>query len=278
MSRFTSSVSALAFAAAALVAVSSTAQAGSVTEPGETVGLGLGAPLPEGFYFVNTASYIQRNNTDAGSKGLLDAVVNIPVLAYSSPVKIAGGRLEAYGAIPEEMATVQSQGGNASLRGLYNPALLVGLAWDLGHGFSFSNFIGGYAPVKGQVGVNAWTFNERAALTWSGNGYSATVHAIYGTSTKDISTHKDVQADYLNVDVTATKSVGKWDLGLAAFGSTDLSSPTAGYKRQSQIAVGPLAGYNFTGVTLQSYLTRDISSKNYGDGSTVFWFRIVAPL
>jgi len=278
MSRFKSSVSALAFAAAALVAVSSAANAGSVTEPGETVGIGLGNPLPEGFYFVDTASYIQRNNTDAGQHSLLDAAVNIPVLAYSSSIKIAGGRLEAYGAIPEEEATVQASGGNASLRGLYNPALLVGLAWDLGNGFGFSNFIGGYAPVKGQVGVNAWTFNERAALSWSGNGYSANIHAIYGTSTSDQSTHKDVQADYLNVDMSATKSVGKWDLGVAAFGSTDLSSPYGGYKRQDQIAVGPLAGYNFPGVTLQTYLTRDVVSKNYGDGSTVFWFRIVAPL
>ena len=40
--------------AATLCAAVSPVLAGSVTQPGETIGLAAGAPLPEGVYFVNT--------------------------------------------------------------------------------------------------------------------------------------------------------------------------------------------------------------------------------
>jgi hypothetical protein len=39
----------------------SLALAGSVTQPGETVGIPTGAPLPEGVYFENTADWGCRN-------------------------------------------------------------------------------------------------------------------------------------------------------------------------------------------------------------------------
>lgn len=47
--------------AAAFCAVVSPALAGSVTQPGETIGLAAGAPLPEGVYFVNTLNWGVRN-------------------------------------------------------------------------------------------------------------------------------------------------------------------------------------------------------------------------
>jgi len=268
-------------AVAALGAVSGAAFAGSVTERGETSGLALGAPLPEGIYFIDTASYISRPNISS-TQGL-NALINIPVVAWSSPWKVLGGRFEAYGALPQAAVGIRGTNGDVWRRAMYNPAGLAGFAWDLGNGFYFSNFIGGYAPIKTEVGKlglggNFWTFNERAALTYLANGNHFTVHAIYGSSGNDLSTHKDVQPDYLNVDVTATKNFGKWDLGLAAFGSADLSSPHAGYQKQSQIALGPLVGYSFPGITIQTYVTKDVQHKNYGDGDTTGWLRVIVPL
>jgi len=267
-------------AVAVLGAVSGAAFASSVTERGETVGLALGAPLPEGIYLVNTASYIER---PLGAGKTVDALVNIPVLAWSSPWKVLGGRFEAYGALPEAAVAIRGTNGDLWRRGWYNPAGLAGIAWDLGNGFYFSNFIGGYAPIRtelsGILGNNVWTFNERAALTYLANGNHVTIHAIYGSNSSDVNTHKDVQPDYLNVDVTALHSLGKWDVGLAAYGSADLSSPTSGYKKNSQFALGPIVGYNFTGITVQTYLTQDVSHKNYGrDGDTTAWLRVVVPL
>src|SRR6516225_10279806 len=39
------------------------ALAGSVTQPGETVGLNAGAPLPQGWYVINTVDWGCRNTT-----------------------------------------------------------------------------------------------------------------------------------------------------------------------------------------------------------------------
>ena len=57
------------------------ALAGSVTQPGETVGLAVGAPLPQGLYFVNTGDWGRRSDPADVSVG-----VDIPVLAWSTPV------------------------------------------------------------------------------------------------------------------------------------------------------------------------------------------------
>ena len=68
--------------------IASSAFAGSVTQPGETVGLAVGAPLPEGLYFVNTGDWGNRSGVDT-SVG-----VDIPVLAWSTPWTILGGRVQ----------------------------------------------------------------------------------------------------------------------------------------------------------------------------------------
>ena len=55
--------------------------------------------------------------------------------------------------------------------------------------------------------------------------------------------------DFLNVDLTATKKIGKWKLGAVGDYSADLNAPTFNYAKQSQFAAGPLLGYNFGPVT-----------------------------
>ena len=65
------------------------ALAGSVTQPGETVGLAVGAPLPQGLYFVNTGDWGRRSDPADVSVG-----VDIPVLAWSTPWTILGGRVQ----------------------------------------------------------------------------------------------------------------------------------------------------------------------------------------
>ena len=71
------------WAAAWVLSVGSAASAlaGSVTSPGQTIGSAAGVPAPPGFYFANTA---QR--TCVG--------VNVPILFWSTPWTILGGRLE----------------------------------------------------------------------------------------------------------------------------------------------------------------------------------------
>jgi hypothetical protein len=89
---------------------------------------------------------------------------------------------------------------------------------------------------------------------------------------------KGCNPNFLNVDLTATKKFGKWELGPVGFYSTDLNSPLEGYQKQSQFALGGLVGYNFGPVIMQAYLTTDVYERNYGGHDTRFWTRVVIPL
>jgi outer membrane protein OmpA-like peptidoglycan-associated protein len=255
---------------ALLCGLSGPAYAGSVTEAGETVGLALGAPLPPGWYFVDTASYISRNN-----KPDIEAVVNIPVIAVSTPWQFAGGRIEAYAAFPEDILNV---GGNYS-SGFYNIAFLVGEAWDFGNGWNFSNFVGGYTPMKANgLATNNWVFNERAAVTYLSNGWDLTAHVIYGKVGTDVVTGKQDTPDYINYDLTAVKTFGKWTIGPVGYGSADLSSLGPGYVEQSQFALGGLVGYDFGPLTFQIYITHDLTETGYTGEDTRAFLRWVVPL
>jgi Putative MetA-pathway of phenol degradation len=246
------------------------ALASSVTEAGETVGLALGAPLPEGLYFLDTASYISRAN-----KPDIEAFVNIPVVAWSTPWMLFGGRVEAYAAFPQDILNV---GGHYS-SGFYNIAGLVGEAWDFGNGWNFSNFVGGYTPMEaGGLATNNWVFNERAAVSYVANDWNLTVHTIYGVVGKDVRTHLQDTPDYLNYDLTAVKTFGNWTLGPVGYGSTDTSSTGPGYVEQSQFALGGLIGYNFGPVTWQFYITHDVTETGYTGEDTRAFMRWVVPL
>jgi len=275
---------------------------GPVTEAGETIGLALGAALPEGVFFVDTASVVHNPGSGALSGKTLDVLVNIPVVAWSTPWNVLGGHVEAYAAAPEAVVDSSGLGSNKPFggsAGMYNPALLVGAAWNLGNNFHFSNFVGGYAPVS-QPGFsyanatnNVWTFNERAALTYLADGYNFTVHAIYGTSTSttdvtqtnsagvSCSRTNCTRAYYLNVDFTALKSFGKWDVGPVAYYAGDVSRSSDNIKENEQFALGGYVGYNFGPLSVASYITHDVSvssSHLLGGEDTRFFLRFVVPL
>jgi hypothetical protein len=97
--------------------------AGSVTQPGETVGLAVGAPLPQGLYFVNTGDWGNRSGVDT-SLG-----VDIPVLAWSTPWTFLGARVQFLLAGPLVEVGVHHTN---YLRGVYNPLVAGQLAWVLG--------------------------------------------------------------------------------------------------------------------------------------------------
>jgi hypothetical protein len=254
-----------------LCAVSGSARASSVTEAGETIGLPLGAPLPIGLYFIDTSSYISRSN-----KPDISAFVNIPIVAWSTPWMAFGGRFEAYTALPEDILNV---GGHSS-SGFYNVPLLVGQAWNLGHGLNFSNFVGGYTPMNaGGLASNNWVFNERAAVTYLVKGWNLTAHLIYGYVGKDIQTGQQDMPDYFNYDLTAVRTIGRWTFGPVAYGSADLSNAGgASYTRQSQAAVGGFVGHNFGSVSLDLYVTHDIFQTGYTGEDTRAFFRFTVPL
>jgi hypothetical protein len=252
-----------------LFAGTSSTRAGSVTQPGETIGIAAGAPLPPGFYFVNTADWGCRDtNPNTTCVG-----VDIPVIAWATPWTLLGGRLQFLLATPVVEVGVNNTN---YVSGIYNPFFAGQLAWDLGNGFGVSYALGMYFGVNSDVAFDSSSLNQRFAISYTANGWNLTANLIWGIQFEEST--NTVNPDFLNLDLTATKKFGKWEIGPVAYYSTDLNSPIAGYARQSQFAVGGLIGYDFGPLVLQAYLTTDVWEHNYGGHDVRGWARIIVPL
>jgi Putative MetA-pathway of phenol degradation len=259
----------------------STALAGSVTQPGETAGVPAGEPLPEGLYFANTADWGCRNTSPTRCLG-----ITIPIVTWSTPWTLLGARVQLLAVAPFIEIGMSHTSYSASV---YNPALLGQLAWDLGNGFGFSYAFGAYFNVDQSTAWSSTSLNQRFALSYTANGWNLTANAIYGIQLDGVTNRPQISPcpspfafngcnpDFLNVDLTATKEFGKWQLGPVAFGNTDLTRPIASYQKQSQFAAGGLVGYDFGPLTMQAYATTDVVEQNYGGRATRVWFRIVIP-
>jgi hypothetical protein len=259
------------------------AWAGSVTQPGETVGIAAGAPLPEGLYFVNTADWGCRN-----TKPETTCVgVDIPVIAWATPWHFLNARVQFLVATPAIEVGVHR---TSHLASMYNPLFAGQLAWDLGNGFGFSYLLGAYVDVNAELAWSSTSINQRFALSYTGNNWNITANVIWGIHLDSVTNRPQISPcpaplgnlgcnpDFLNVDLTVVKKLGQWQLGPVAFGSTDLNSPVAGYQKQSQIAVGGLLGYDFGTITLQGYATTDVHQRNYGGRDTRVWGRVIIPV
>jgi hypothetical protein len=279
------------FAAAAFgaIAFSSAAFAGSVTQPGETVGFDAATPLPEGVYFESTQSIGTRDVSAANGGGYTESGVGIPLLAWSTPWQILGGRLVFLYAQPELYSGYHSHTAGLSTfnSGLYNPFLAATLQWNLGNGFSAAYLAGAYIGINSgdfAPGFNQNTFRQDLSLAWHGNGWNATANLIFGLVGDNGTTSYFFRQnpDFFNYDLALTKTLGKWEIGVVGFGSTDVGAPRRPvgfpYAQQSQFALGGLIGYNFGPVISQLYVTTDVYQHNYSGNETRIWNRVIVPL
>jgi len=268
-----------------LLGSSASALAGSVTQPGETVGVAAGAPLPPGFYLVDTTDWGCRNTKPEGTC----VGVTIPVYAWSTPWTILGARIQLLAATPAVDVGVNDTFYKA---GWYNPLTSTQLAWDLGNNWGFSYLIGEYWDVNSPTAWNTADLNQRFALSYTGYGWNLTANAIWGINSNNVGSRPQLSPcpassqfpnnscnpNFLNVDLTATKKFGKWEFGPVGYYSTDLSTPVPGYLKQKQFAVGGLVGYDLGPVIIQGYMTTDVYQKNYGGTDTRGWVRLIVPL
>jgi hypothetical protein len=276
-------------ATAALIAATGTASADPQNVGGWTSGIALGAPLPEGVYFVDIAFFNERSAKAPGAPKL-DVIVNIPLGAWSTPYTILGGRLEVFAITPIGVAVGINPGaatGSSYHQGIYNSAFLAGLAWDLGGGWSISNLPGFWTPVNNDIGNNLglggnfWTFVDVASIAYNHDNWSLTANVLYHHSGNDLVTGVHLQPDTADVDFAITKHIDKWEVGLAGYASADLTSASRnlfGAAKQSQIALGGLVGYDFGVLTAQVYLTHTVTEKNYTGDDTRLFARVIVPL
>jgi hypothetical protein len=310
MKAIKTAVATVAALAAVAFGAAGAANSASLEPPGWTAGIALGGPLPEGAYLIDTATVGGWRGVDDHASSL---GINVPVIAWSTPWSIAGGRIEFLGTVPEVAGGVPKIGtfswSGRDYTDLYNPAAFVGAAWNLGGGWGFSAFIGGWGPADNELrlfGFDTSALSERVNLSYVADGWKLAANLSFGqTGGSQSSTvlntvlkypGSNVLPDWFNYDLTATKTVGKWEFGLVGFGSTDTTKAgwnsyianglyKTAYGEQAQFALGGLVGYSFPGISLQLYATRDVFSQNYyniSDGSKSYesrvWTRAVVPL
>jgi hypothetical protein len=260
-----------------LLCASTGAFAGSELTPGVSTGLALGAPLPEGLYSITIPTWGSRSTNPATDVGAL-----VPAwVIWSTPWTLLGGRIGFDVATPVAQVSIGHPVG-LNKTGWLNPLVEATLKWDLGNGFNFGLQEGVHLPVDGalqSIGVayDFASFQQVASLSYLRDGLNLTATAIYGTG-RNGNRPGSYAPEWFNYDLTATKTVGKWEFGPIAFGSTDLSAPYAGYLRQSQFALGGLVGYNLGQVVTQLKLTRDVYQANYFGYETRLWANIIVTL
>ena len=247
------------------------AQAGSAAQPGQTVGIPTGAPLPVGLYFIDTSSFGSRDITPRST----DSNINLPSFIWATPAEVVGGRLQL---VVLQPITASSTRGAAYQSGFGQTLLAAQVAWKLGNDLNFSYLLGAYLPSETKIVIQNPVLHQRLAVTYNGDGFNITGNFLYGTFFDTRSASGTFYPDFLNLDLTATKHFGKWEIGPVAFGSTDLPTANPSYARQGQLAVGGLVGYNFGPVNLQAYVTRDVVQRNYAGLETRGWLRVTVPI
>ena len=252
------------------------------TPPGDSIGQAYAVPVAEGVYFWNSPSYRVRRN--GGGPGVTETLLyNVSVIAWSSPWTPLGGRLEFAATLPEAFAGYPSSTGRPSppsYHGIFN-SLFVGVwAFDLGNGFYASALSQTYIPENGGahgVSTDAWVAHEGLNLAYYSDGWKLAANLAYQFQGWNYAYHAPSANNNFIYDLTATKTIGQWEMGPVGFGSNEVNQ-VANPHPSTQFALGGLVGYNFGPFTAQFYVTRDIVQRNLGGVETRVWSRFFIPL
>jgi hypothetical protein len=262
--KFLATVGAAAFA---FLATSATASfASTVQQPGETMGLAVGAPLPEGVFAIDLEDYGHRDGA-AGRVG-----VNIPLLVWATPFTFMDSRLQVLYAAP----WTHTDGFANSRVDFYSQLFALQLAHDFGNGFGASILAGVRTPDTANY-PDYTSADIRAAVSYTANGYNLTGTFAYGGQFG----RTTVRQDAVSLDLTATKKFGKLEIGAVGYVQTDVNSSFGRLGNQGLrdggAAVGGLIGYDFGLFTVQGMVTREVA-KRFAGKDTRGWLRIIVPL
>ena len=112
---------------------------GSVTRPGDTIGLAVGVPLPEGVWLGNNTTRECRDTSPNNTCLFVDT----PILIWSTPWTILGARLQpTFG----PLVPLKIDSGANDIGGLFNSFAAAQLIWDLGNNWGFSYMLGRLHP------------------------------------------------------------------------------------------------------------------------------------
>jgi hypothetical protein len=268
-----------AVGAISLCGMATASFAGSEIFPGISAGIPLGAPLPQGVFVIDLPSFGYRDAFPGQSVGAL-----VPAwVIWSTPWDVLGGHVLFDVASPMANVNVHNPA-NINRGGFANPLVEGQLKWNLGGGFFGGFQAGAYLPVQDDLTLlgisrNFASFQGIAALSYLADGWDLSSTLIYGTGQSgSVADLGSWGTSWINLDLTATKKFGKFEIGAVGFGSWDLDAPYVGYAKQTQFALGGLVGYDFGTVNLALKLTRTVAETNYGGYDTRGWANIIIPI
>ena len=264
---------AAAFAMGASVTAS---QAQIISQPCETCGVAIGAPLPEGVFFVDLENYGKKDNQTSRLG------VNIPVVVWSTPFSFYDTRLEVLYAAPFTHID-----GVLNRVDIYSQALLLLFNHSFGNGFSAGLILGPRTPDNFTNQNRGAAADGRASISYVGplaglGPIKAVATFAYSGNFGGVNRGTALFNDNIYVDYTLTKTIDKFEFGIVGYAQTDLRQ-VAGATYGRSVAIGGLIGYDFGKVTVQAYVTREVATNGVGYGlagnyDTRGYLRVIVPL
>jgi hypothetical protein len=286
-------------AALSLCVIAGQALAGSTLLPGVSTGIPMGAPLPEGVFDVsigNRFSVGTRCVPGVGCPGALDVNAAAPAwLIWSTPWNLLGGHIAFDVVAPVAQVSnnwkLFNNGTSGNISGIGSPLVSMHWKWNFGNGWNAGVQEGVSFPVDNELSANGVplarnyaTFMQLVAVSYLKDGWNLTATGIFGTGKNSSSAASALSnagnsgSAWINLDLTATHTFGKWEVGPIAYGAWDVSSPYQGYGKQGEFLVGGLVGYNFGPINVQAKLARTVSEVNYSGYQTSGWVTAIIPL
>ncbi len=262
---------------------------GVATKPGAFIGSSAGVP-PPGIYMFNQVFTYQANLVGPGTTNALGngpgqhtgvhANVDVQGFLFVPGWTFLGA---TYDAVIVQPFVDLSVGNPINLQGsgAFNTYIVpVELSWKIGN-FGIKTGLGIYLPDGCTTGVNKLgcdaqpytTYQPELILSYLGNGWnlSAALYEEFATANRAT---QYTSGNIFHVDMTATKTIGKWTIGPVAYyvaQVTDDSCPLACIanggstlnhsSRFSTWAVGGLVGYDFGPASLSVWATQEINTK-----------------
>lgn len=297
-------------AAAALmgaVMASSTASATELWDPqlkGVNEGLAAGALPPKGVYFILNnywANYQKRDGDGNRVHGTnLTALVEVPVLLWSTGLKVFGADYAVGIAQPIAYTDFEAQGKGSGNWGFYNTILIPGqLSWKIDDFFikpglsiylddastTPADLVKGKRLNGGLPSGNGYTaVQPDLGLSWLHDGWnlSADLHLTIPVDATHAPGYEYKSGVQFSGDYTATKTIDKWTFGLGAHQQNQLNSDTLNGRevKDSIVAsygIGPIIGYQFGGLSVMATWNHNVYTQN-DVGGDFLNLRFVAPL
>jgi hypothetical protein len=276
-------------------------------------GLAAGALPPPGVYGVLNnywASYSVYGNDGKTNGATLGALVEVPIVLWQTGIKVLGADYAVAIAQPFDYTNLQVPGAvvnNAAHFGTYNTVLVPGiLSWNLGNDLFVKAGLTVYVddasssaakplnnPYSLGAGNGFWTLQPDLGVSWLHDGWNLSAEFHYDYNFSDNNYHSSPGAaatsyksgQEIEVDYTATKTIGNWTAGLGAHQLNQITDDTGPGAadcvgkngcRAGSFGLGPLLGYQFANVNVTAEYNRVVFAHNDVAGNIIN-LRLIAP-